>query len=126
MKKGVRAVALKLNKKAYEKAKRLIEQDRVVMDERDDWSEHAPSARTQNEFLDKHGYDEYEKWFLGIDDEKNEGTKGRYKFPYGDFKAVHRCAVISAESRAGQYKHFDIEKALSNLLSKIDSERKAA
>jgi hypothetical protein len=23
---------------------------------------------------------------------------------YGDFKKVHRCAVLSAESRAGQYK----------------------
>ena len=119
-------MALKLNKKGVENARRLIKQGRFVMDERDDWSEHAPSTRKQNEFLDKRGYDEYEKWFLGIDDEKNEGAKGRYKFPYGDFKDVHRCAVISGESRAGQYKHFDIEKALAQLLDMIDSESKAA
>jgi hypothetical protein len=41
-----------------------------------------------------------------MDDEKSEDTKARYKFPYGDFEKVHRCGVLSAESRAGQYKHF--------------------
>lgn len=119
-------MAIKLNKRAYEHARKLVRQDNVVKDERDDWSEHAPSTDKQNQFLEKHGFGEYEKWFLGVDDEKNEGTKGRYKFPYGDFKKVHRCAVISAESRAGQYKHPEIEKALSRLLDLIDSEQKAA
>ncbi len=115
-----------MNKEAYENAKRLIEHGHFVADERDAWSEHAPSTQEQNEFIDKHGLDEYAKWFLGINDEKKEGTKGRYKFPYGDFKDVHRCADISGESRAGQYKHFDIKKALSHLLGMIDSHSKAA
>jgi hypothetical protein len=48
-------------------------------------------------------------------DEQEEQTKARYKFPYGDFKKVPRCAVISAESRAGQYKHHDIENAAAHL-----------
>ncbi len=119
-------MAYKLNKKGYQNAMKLIKQGRFVSDVRDDWSEHAPSTRQQNSFLDKHGFSEYEKWFLGIDEEKKEGTKGRYKFPYGDFRDVHRCAVISDESRAGQYKHFEIEKALRHLLDMIDSKRKAA
>lgn len=51
-----------------------------------------------------------------------EGTKGRYSFPYGDFRRLHRCAVISAESRAGQYGHTSIEKALKHLLSDIDDD----
>src|SRR5258708_18704097 len=50
-----------------------------------------------------HGFAEYGKWYLGINDEKPEDTKGHYEFPYGDFKDVHRCGVLSAESRAGQY-----------------------
>jgi hypothetical protein len=58
---------------------------------------------------------EFGKWHLGIDDEEDEDNKGRYQFPYGDFKDVHGCAVLSAESRAGQYKYFDIERAAAHL-----------
>jgi hypothetical protein len=54
-------------------------------------------------------------------DERPEDTKGHYEFPYGDFKKVHRCGLISAESRAGQYKHFDIEKAAHHLHEMIDA-----
>jgi hypothetical protein len=67
-----------------------------------------------------HGFEEYSKWHLGIDDEQSEDTKRRYSFPYGDFKKVHRCALLSAESRAGQYKHFDIENAVAHLHGMID------
>ena len=49
-----------------------------------------------------------------------EGTKGRYTFPYGDLSRLHRCAVISAESRAGQYHHESVENALKELLEMID------
>jgi len=37
---------------------------------------------------------------------------------------VHRCGVLSAESRAGQYKHFDIEKAAAHLHGMIDVVKK--
>jgi hypothetical protein len=49
-------------------------------------------------------------------------TKGHYKFPYGDFAKVHRCAVISAESRAGQFDHDDIRDEAKKLLELIDEE----
>jgi hypothetical protein len=58
---------------------------------------------------------------LEINDERSEGTKGRYEFPYGDFRNVHRYGVISAESRAGQYKHFGIENAAAHLHGMIDA-----
>jgi hypothetical protein len=51
----------------------------------------------------------------GIDDEKDKNTKARYKFPYGDFKKVLRCGVLTAESRAAQYKYQDIESAAAHL-----------
>jgi hypothetical protein len=59
-------------------------------------------------------------------DEEEEHTKKHYKFPYGDFTRVHRCAVLSAESRAGQYKHFDIENAAAHLHGMIDNSKRPA
>jgi hypothetical protein len=111
-----------LFKKGYEHARELVEHGHVVRDQRDDWSEHQPSAEEENEFIRSHGMDEFGKWHLGVDANQPADTKGHWKFPYGDFKNVHRCAVISAESRAGQYKHPDIEKAARTLLELIDAE----
>jgi hypothetical protein len=119
-KKEVNVMAVKLNKSAFDQAKKLINEGHVVLDEKDAWSEHRPSAEQENEFIRRHGLNEYAKWHLGIDDEKDEHTKGRYKFPYGDFKNVHRCGVISAESRAGQYKYDDIESAAAHLHGMLD------
>lgn len=95
-------MGVKLNDRAYAHARRLITDGRFVLDERDKWSEHRPTAEIENKFIQEHGMAEYQKWYLGIDDEQDEDTKGRYKFPYGDFTIVHRCGVLSAESRAGQ------------------------
>lgn len=116
-------MTVKLNEKALQHAERLVQRKRVVHDERDDWSEHAPSAADGNEYIDAHGMDEYALWFLGEDTEENKGTKARHLFPYGDFAEVHRCAVISGESRAGQYHHRSIENALKHLLGLIDEDR---
>src|SRR3977135_3099905 len=113
-------VAVKLNKKAFQHAQGLVSRGKAVVDDRDVWSEHQPSAQKENDFIDAHGFAEYREWHLGLDDEESENTKKRYKFPYGDFEKVHRCAVLSAESRAGQYKHFEIEGAAAPLHSLID------
>jgi hypothetical protein len=113
-------MAVTLNKSAYSHAQKLISDGHVVLDQRDDWSEHRPSAQQENKFIDKHGIDKYQRWYLGIDDEHPENTKGRYKFPYGDFEKVHRCGVLSAEVRAGQYDHKDIEVAAAHLHGLLD------
>ncbi len=116
----------RLNRIAFEYAKKLVSAGRFVFDERDDWSEHRPTADEENAFIERHGYAEYGKWRLGINDEKGEQTKGRYEFPYGDFEKVHRCGLLAAESRAGQYKHFDIENAAARLLHMIDAMHEVA
>jgi hypothetical protein len=110
----------RLNKDALSHARSLIRSDDVVRDERDDWSEHAPSTDEENAFIDAHGMDEFALWHLGENTDATEGTKGRYTFPYGDLRRLHRCAVISAESRAGQYHHESVEEALKELLQQID------
>ena len=55
-------------------------------------------------------------------DDKTGETKGRYEFPFGDFTKVHRCGVISLESRAAQYDHDEIAKAAKALLELIDGD----
>jgi hypothetical protein len=50
-----------------------------------------------------------------------EAMKARYRDPYGDFELVRRCAVLSAESRAGQYKRHDIQNAVAHLHGMIDA-----
>ena len=62
-----------------------------------------PSANEENEFIRVHGFAEYAKWHLGLDDRFPENAKRRYKFPYGDFKDVHRCGLLAVKARARQY-----------------------
>jgi hypothetical protein len=114
-------MTMELNRRAFAHAKQLIEEGKAVIDERDDWSEHQPSASDENAFLEKHGFAAYGKWYLGIDKDRPEDTKGRYGFPYGDFQRIHRCGVLTIESRAGQYKHLDIERAAAHLHGMIDA-----
>ncbi|MDX6692173.1 MAG: hypothetical protein QOG15_3630 [Solirubrobacteraceae bacterium] len=119
-------MAVKLNRTAYDHAKHLIEDGRFVFDDRDAWSEHRPSAQQENDYLSEHGEVEYARWYLGIDDEAGPGTKGRHKFPYGDFEAVHRCGVISAESRAAQNDYADIQTACAHLHGMLEGAHTAA
>jgi len=119
-------MSVKLNKKALAHARQLIRDGRVVHDDRDEWSEAAPTAEEENAYIDRHGYAEFSKWYLGVDDDRPEDTKGHYSFPYGDFSRVRRGGVISLESRAAQNDHHDIADATKKLLETIDSDKKSA
>jgi hypothetical protein len=114
------AGTVKLNRTAYEYAQELIRAGHRVIDDRDAWSEHQPSAEQENEFIAEHGWTAYGRWHLGVDREQNRETKGHYKFPYGDFRDVHRCGVLAAESRAGQRDYRDIELAAAHLHGMLD------
>ena len=112
---------IRLNQDAFDYARELIKQGHVVADDRGAWSQHQPSVEEENEFIRLRGLGEYAKWHLGIDDAHGEKTKGRYKFPYGDFKNVHRCALLAIESRAAQYKHYSVENAALELRKMISA-----
>ena len=111
-----------LNKRAYEHAKRLIEKGKFVDDERDAWSDHHPSTQAEEEFIEKKGFFDYSKWFLGVNDEYRKDTKRHYEFPFGDFEYVHCCGLLAAQSRASQSKHIDVENAAADLLAAIDKQ----
>ncbi|SDP77143.1 hypothetical protein SAMN04487914_1377 [Arthrobacter sp. ok909] len=115
-------MTIKLNTAALRHAKQLIKDARIARDSRDDWSEHAPDAAQENAFIDKHGYTEYSTWHLGEDSEKTPATKGRYSFPFGDFRRLHRCAILAIESRAAQNDHDDIATAAKTLLEELDKD----
>jgi hypothetical protein len=115
---------VKLNRRAYDHARQLVQNGKYVIDERDDWSEHQPSAQDENRYIETHGLTAYSRWHLGVDERQDEDNKGRYKFPYGDFEKVHRCGVLAAESRAGQYKYLDIERAAAHLHGMLEALRK--
>jgi hypothetical protein len=100
-------------------AKQLINTGRVVSDRKGAWAKDRPSALLENEFIQRHGFSEYAKWHLGIDRRYAETSKRRYKFPYGDFKNVHRCGVLAVQRRAGEYNYSEIENAATQLREMI-------
>jgi hypothetical protein len=115
---------VKLNENAFAYARKLIAQGHVVLDKRNVWSNHNPTAQPENDFVRDHGFAEYANWHLGIDATHARNTKARYKFPFGDFTNVHRCALLAVKSRAHQYGYPDIENAAQRLLEMMDSKRK--
>jgi len=107
--------SIELNKNAFTFAMELIKEGQAVQDGKGRWSKHRPSAIEENEFIRLHGFTQYAKWHLGIDRRFPENTKRRYKFPYGDFKNVHRCGLLAVKARARQYGYAEIETAAAEL-----------
>jgi len=110
---------VELNKIGSAFAMELIHQGDVIADNKGGWAEHRPSAAKENEFIRLYGFAEYAKWHLGIDRRFSENSKRRYKFPYGDFKNVHRCGLLAAKSRARQYGYMDIKDAAAELAQAV-------
>src|SRR5256714_11953170 len=81
-----------VNKEAVAHARRLIETRQYVLDS--DWGEAQPRADAQNAYLEKHSWQEYARWHLGLTDGANDETKIRYAFIYGDLRRLHRTGLI--------------------------------
>jgi hypothetical protein len=114
---------VRLNQASLDYARKLISEGQIVNDKHGDWSAHKPSAEDENEFIRQHGSEEYGRWYLGIDESHRSGSKACYKFPFGDFKNVHRCALIAVQNRARQYGYRDIETAAAELLELVEQKR---
>ena len=113
----------RLNENAFAYAQELITQGRVVLDKKNEWGDHHPTAQQGNEFIREHGFVEYSKWHLGTDPTHVQNSKARFKFPFGDFKNIHRCALLAVKSRAHQYGYSDIENAAERLLEMMEKLR---
>jgi hypothetical protein len=104
-----------LNPQAVTYATRLI-QDGAITNDLGDWGLHDPESIEENAFLADHEIEEFGNWHLGFDMSKEAHTKGRYKFPCGDFKTVRRDGLLAAKKWAAQQGYTDIEQAADKLL----------
>jgi hypothetical protein len=107
-----------VNKKAVAHARELIDGRQYVLDS--DWGEVQPGADDQNEYLERHGWEAYAEWHLGLTEGATDQTKARYAFVYGDFRRVHRSGLIACVYRASEWRHKSIELAAHNLLQHLD------
>ena len=107
-----------LNEAAVEHAHRLIAARRYVL--RSDWGEVQPRADDETRYLERHGWDEYALWHLGLTVGAADGTKARYAFVLGDFRRIHRTGIIACHFRAAEWRHKQIELAAHGLLQVLD------
>ncbi|RZK26969.1 MAG: hypothetical protein EOO63_14095 [Hymenobacter sp.] len=104
-----------LNPQAVTYATRLIQEGNTT-NEPGNWGQHNPEPAEENAFLADHEIEEFGNWHLGLDMSKGAHTKGRYKFPCGDFKTIRRDGLVAAQKRAAQQGYADIEQAADKLL----------
>jgi len=107
-----------VNDAAVEHARRLIVVRQYVLDS--DWGSVQPSAEMQNDYLDSHSWEDYASWHLGLTEGANDETKARYAFVCGDFRRVHRSALIACVYRASEWRHKAVELAAHDLLQHLD------
>jgi hypothetical protein len=108
-----------VNPAGLEHAIDLIEARQYVLDSQ--WGDVQPKAAQENAYLEKHSWDEYAEWHLGLTEGANDGTKGRYAFVFGDFRRIHRSGIIACHYRAAEWRHKEIELAAHDLLQRLDA-----
>ena len=91
-----------VNPKAVAFAEQLIDARQYVLDS--EWGDVQPKAADQNAYLEKHSWEEYERWHLGLTEGASDETKARYAFVY----------------RAAEWRHKEVELAAHDLLQRLD------
>jgi hypothetical protein len=107
-----------VNPRAFARAKRMIENRQYVLNS--DWGEVQPRAEDENAYLERHGWDDYSEWHLGLTKGATDETKGRYAFVFGDFRRIHRSGIIACHYRAAEWRHKAVELAAHELLQLLD------
>ena len=107
-----------LNEAAVKRARELIDARQYVLTS--DWGDVQPTAEQQNSYLERHSWDDYALWHLGLTEGAGDGTKARYAFVFGDFRRVHRTGLIACVYRASEWRHKAVELAAHDLLQDLD------
>ena len=107
-----------MNRAAISHAKGLIDARQFVV--RSSWGDVQPRAADQNAYLEKHSWDEYAAWHLGLTDGATDETKARYAFVFGDFRRVHRSGLIACRYRATEHRHKAVELVAHDLIQHLD------
>jgi hypothetical protein len=107
-----------VNEAGFEFARELITKRQYVLDS--EWGAVQPTAAQETAYLERHGWEKYKRWFLGLTDGANDHTKARYAFVFGDFRRIHRSGIIACHYRAAEWRHKQIELAAHDLLQELD------
>ena len=108
-----------VNPAGVARARELIEKKQYVLDS--EWGEVQPRAADENAYLEKHGWDEYAAWHLGLTEGANDETKARYAFVYGDFRRLHRMGLVASLYRAAEWRHSEIMRVAYELIQELDA-----
>lgn len=107
-----------VNRDAVHFIETLIDTRRYVLDSQ--WGEAQPDAEAENVYLERHPWEEYAAWHLGLTEGANDETKARHAFCVGDFSRVHRSGLIACVFRAAEWRHKEVELAAHDLLQRLD------
>lgn len=107
-----------VNDAAVAHARKLIDARQYVLES--DWGDVQPTADRENEYLERHAWDDYGAWHLGLTVGAKDETKARYAFVYGDLRRVHRSGLIACVYRASEWRHKAVELAAHDLLQHLD------
>ena len=108
-----------VNDAGVERARALIASRQYVVDS--DWGAVQPNAEAGNAYLERHSWEEYAAWHLGLTAGAKDGTKARYAFMFGDFRRIHRSGLIACVYRASEWRHKQVELAAHDLLQRLDA-----
>lgn len=108
-----------VNDAAVRRCRELIAAKQYVLDS--DWGDVQPNAEAENKFLERHSFEAYAAWHLGLTEGANDETKARHAFVFGDFRRVHRTALIACVYRAAEWRHKQVELAAHDLLQELDA-----
>jgi len=107
-----------VNPAAVAFARELIVKRQYVLNS--DWGAVQPDAEQQNAYLDRHSWDDYARWHLGLTVGATDETKARYAFVCGDLRRLHRTGLIACVYRAAEWRHKAVELAAHDLLQYLD------
>ena len=110
-----------VNPAGVAKAEQMIDAGQYVVSSR--WSDVQPRADAENAHLERHGWDGYAEWHLGLTVGAPDETKARCAFVFGDFRRVHRSGLIACRYRAAEWDHKAIELTAHELLQRLDARR---
>lgn len=80
-----------------------------------------PSVEIENAYIEENGWDEFAKWFLGVDTSMDKETKGHYGYIYtSDFKTVDREGLRAIRQRSAQNGLSSVFAAAGKMIEAID------
>jgi hypothetical protein len=107
----------KTNPKGVSHANSLISSDDVTKPS--SWE--RPSVEMENAYIEENGWDEFAKWFLGVDTSMDKETKGHYGYIYtSDFKTVDREGLRAIRQRSAQNGLKGVFAAAGKMIEAID------